>query len=109
MSDNTSQHIVVFITAPPDKAAELGRALVEARLAACANIVPAIRSIYRWQGELCDDEEALLVIKSRADRLPRLRDKVTALHPYEVPEVIALPIVAGHPPYLSWIDDSCGE
>ena len=98
------KYITGLVTCPRDKAAEISRQLVQERLAACVNIVPGLRSIYQWQGEICDDEEALLVIKTRAALFPALKDRVLALHPYEVPEVIALPIIEGHAPYLQWIE-----
>ncbi len=96
--------LVVLITAPSqEKAAELGRAVVEERLAACASLVPGIRSIYRWEGKVCEDAEVLLIVKTRRERFERLEARVKALHPYSVPEIIALPIEAGHAPYLKWI------
>jgi len=95
---------VVLVTAPnPEVAAKLGRSIVEERLAACVNVVPAIRSIYRWKGEVQDDSESLLVVKTRKDGVERLRERVVALHPYEVPEVIALDVTRGHKPYLDWV------
>jgi periplasmic divalent cation tolerance protein len=97
-------HLVVFITTPTaDVAAQIARALVEERLAACGNVVPGLRSIYRWEGEIHDDAEALLVLKTTRARFEALRERALALHPYEVPEVIALPIEAGSAPYLEWI------
>lgn len=102
-----SQSIVVLITAPSaEKAAELGRAIVEERLAACANIVPGVRSIYRWEGKVCDDAEVLMVVKTQQALFDRLEARVKGLHPYDCPEIIALPIVRGHAPYLQWIADS---
>jgi periplasmic divalent cation tolerance protein len=96
--------IVVLVTAPgADEAARIARAVVEERLAACGNVVPGLRSIYRWQGAVQEDAEALLVLKTTRDRFEALRARVLALHPYEVPEVIALPIEAGSAPYLAWI------
>jgi periplasmic divalent cation tolerance protein len=96
--------LVVLVTAPsPEKAAELARALVEERLAACGNVVPAIRSIYRWEGKIHDDAEALLVLKTTRGRFEALRERVIALHPYDVPEVLALPVAAGSAPYLAWL------
>jgi periplasmic divalent cation tolerance protein len=96
--------IVVLVTAPSaEKAAEIARAVVEERLAACGNVVPQLRSIYRWEGKVQDDAEALLVLKTTRARFDALRDRVVALHPYEVPEVIALPVEAGSAPYLAWI------
>lgn len=97
-------HLVVFITTPTaDVAAQIARALVEERLAACGNVVPGLRSIYRWEGEIHDEAEALLVLKTTRARFEALRERALALHPYEVPEVIALPIEAGSAPYLEWI------
>ena len=96
--------LVVLVTAPtPERAAEIARALVEERLAACGNVVPGLRSIYRWEGKVQDDPEALLVLKTTRARFEALRDRVLALHPYEVPEVLALPVEAGSAAYLAWI------
>ncbi|HET6922301.1 MAG TPA: divalent-cation tolerance protein CutA [Anaeromyxobacteraceae bacterium] len=98
-----------MVTAPSaDKAAEIARALVEERLAACGNVVPRLRSIYRWEGAVQDEAEALLLLKTTRDRFEALRARVLSLHPYEVPEVIALPVEAGHPAYLEWIAASTG-
>ncbi len=101
--------LVVLVTAPSaEKAAELGRAVVSERLAACANVVPAIRSIYWWEGKVQDDAEALIVLKTTRARFEALRDRVLALHPYQVPEVVALPIEAGSEKYLEWIGGEVG-
>ena len=98
--------LVVLVTTPsPERAAEIARALVEERLAACGNVVPGLRSIYRWEGKVQDEPEALLLLKTTRARFEALRDRVLALHPYEVPEVIALPIEAGSARYLAWIAD----
>ncbi len=106
----SSEHVVVLMTAPSaDAAAVLAREVVDAGLAACVNIVPGVRSIYRWEGKTCDDHEVLCVMKTRADRFAELRERLVSCHPYQVPEVIALPIVAGHPPYLAWIDSVAGR
>jgi periplasmic divalent cation tolerance protein len=97
--------LVVLATAPSaDKGAEIARALVEGRLAACGNVVPGVRSIYRWQGKVQDEGEVLLVLKTTRARFPALRERLLALHPYEVPEVLALPVEAGSEPYLAWVD-----
>jgi periplasmic divalent cation tolerance protein len=97
-------HVVVLVTAPTaERAAEIARALVEERLAACGSVVPGIRSIYRWEGKVQDDQEALLVLKTTRERFEALRERVLALHPYQVPEVIALGVEAGSAPYLAWI------
>jgi periplasmic divalent cation tolerance protein len=96
--------IVVLVTTPtPERAAEIARAAVGERLAACGNVVPGLRSVYRWEGKVQDDAEALLVLKTTRARFEALRERVLALHPYDVPEVIALPVEAGSAPYLAWI------
>lgn len=105
MSD--PEPIVVLCTiGAHDDAERLARELVERRLAACVNLVPGLVSIYRWSGRIERDEERLLVIKSSAARFEELKAAILALHPYETPEVIALPISAAHEPYLAWLRDS---
>ena len=95
---------LVLVTVPEGEvAARLGRALVEERLAACVNIVPGLRSIYRWEGEIQDDAEVLLMVKTRADRLDSLARRVQELHPYDLPCVLALPVEGGSAAYLSWV------
>ncbi len=95
---------VVLVTAPPgDPAVAMARLLVDERLAACVNVVPGVRSIYRWQGEVCDDREDLLVIKTASDRLDALVARVREIHPYAVPEVLALAVDAGSAGYLEWV------
>lgn len=99
--------ILVLVTAPTaDKAAELARTLVEEQLAACGNIVPGLRSIYRWEGKLHDEQEVLLILKTKDVLFEALRARVVALHPYEVPEVLRLDITDGHGPYLAWVRDN---
>ncbi len=84
-------------------AEQIAHHLVEERLAACVNIISDITSVYKWKGALERATESLMVIKSTQKRLPRLIERIKELHPYELPEVIALPIEGGHPPYLEWI------
>lgn len=97
----------VLMTAPdPEEAERLATALVEARLAACANLVPGVTSIYRWQGAVERAEEVLLVLKTTGERLPELVERAVEMHPYEVPEVLALPVEAGHADYVRWVVDS---
>jgi periplasmic divalent cation tolerance protein len=98
------EFVLVLVTVPDAEAgARIGRALVEARLAACVNIVPAVRSIYEWAGNVNDEGEALCLIKSRRELYPALRDRVSAMHPYEVPEIVALSLAEGNAPYLAWL------
>jgi|SRR5687768_3248588 len=96
--------LVVFSTFPSaDKAADVARTLVSEGLAACVNLVPPVRSIYRWKGEICDDTETLAVIKTTSERFDAMKERLVALHPYEVAEVIAMPVESGHSPYLDWV------
>ena len=95
---------VAISTAPDaDTGARIAQALVEERLAACVNVVPGIRSIYRWQGAIEDEQEVLLVIKTHAERVAALAERLCALHPYEVPELLAFPVETGLAPYLQWL------
>lgn len=97
--------IVVLSTCPDEASAvRLARHLVERRLAACVNLVPGVRSIYHWKGALEESQEVLLVIKTRRDVFSALEKELTAIHSYEVPEVIALPIVEGSRNYLAWLE-----
>lgn len=96
--------IVVFCTCPDAaSAARIAQALVGERLAACVNRIPGVESTYRWKGEIHNDGEVLLLIKSTRERFEALRARIVALHPYELPEVIAVDIGLGHTPYLGWI------
>lgn len=100
---------VILMTAPSTAAAEsLVRALVDERLAACGNIVPGLTSIYHWRGEVQTDSEVMIVLKAVARSVPALLTRAAALHSYEVPEVLVLPVLAGHEPYLAWVRESCG-
>ena len=95
---------VAFISAPdPACAAAIARALVEERLAACVNVVPGVRSIYRWEGAVQDEAETLLIVKTRAERAQALEARVRALHPYQLPEVLRVEVAGGSPPYLAWV------
>ena len=95
---------VVLVTAGnEEEAAKIGRTLVEEKLAACANIVPRIRSIYRWKGEVHDEAESLLLIKTPTALFPALQARVRELHSYEVPEITAFPLANGLPEYLAWV------
>jgi periplasmic divalent cation tolerance protein len=97
----TPTAVVVLVTA--ELAASIARTLVEEGLAACGNVIPAIRSIYRWEGKVQDDAEALLVLKTERRLVPELKLRLPALHSYEVPELLVLPVEDGLAPYLDWI------
>jgi periplasmic divalent cation tolerance protein len=96
--------IIILVTAGAEEEAEkIARALVEERLAACVNLISPIRSIYRWEGKVQDDREWLLVIKTQPTHFAAVEAQVKALHSYQVPEVIALPVVDGSEKYLEWV------
>ena len=99
---------VVVTAADADWLAGLTRDLVERRLAACGHVLPAIRSVYRWAGEVHDEPEARVGLHTRRALLPQIVEHVTGAHPYDVPCVIALPLVGGHPAYLAWVrNETC--
>jgi periplasmic divalent cation tolerance protein len=101
-----SNYIVIYITtASVNEAKKIGRALVEEKLAACSNIISPIRSIYSWQGKICDDKEALMVLKTRKKLFNQIVKRVEKLHSYDVPEIIAMPIIEGSSKYLSWLNE----
>ena len=98
--------MIIFVTAASDQEAGLiGRTLVEEGLAACANIIPQIRSIYRWKGEIWDERETLIIVKSREDLFEKIRSRVRELHSYEVPEITAIKLERGDAAYLQWIEE----
>lgn len=100
----------VVLTTCPDAvtARRIARTLVEERLAACGNVVPGLTSIYRWQGAVETADECLLILKTREDRIPALAARLGALHPYDVPEVLALPVADGTGPYVAWVREEAG-
>lgn len=100
-----SQPVAILIACPQgEPAAALARGLVEAGLAACVNHLPGMRSTYRWKGEVVTEGEDLLIVKTLREAFPEVEAFVLANHPYEVPEVVALPLVEGHAPYLAWLE-----
>lgn len=106
-SSTTVPSIVVYVTVPNKEAGKkLADSIIKARLAACVNRVPGIESIYEWKGEIQTDSEELLIIKTRESLLNALTEHVKANHEYEVPEVIAMPIIGGNAPYLEWLKNS---
>uniref|UniRef100_A0A4W5JEM3 CutA divalent cation tolerance homolog n=1 Tax=Hucho hucho TaxID=62062 RepID=A0A4W5JEM3_9TELE len=103
-------HSAAFVTCPNEQVAkDLARGIVEKKLAACVNIVPKITSVYEWQGKIQEDSEVLLMIKTRSSKVASLAEYVRSNHPYEVAEVISLPIEQGNPPYLKWLGDAVPE
>lgn len=106
--EDPSEVVAAFVTVPSeDEAAKLAKGIVESKLAACVNIIPSLRSIYFWEGKVCDDKELLLVIKTKRMAFERLSDWVRRNHSYKVPEVIALHVCDGSAPYLDWVRENC--
>lgn len=95
--------LVLSTCASAEEAARIARSLVESRLAACVNIVPSIRSVYRWRDMIEDAAECLLIVKTNQTRLPALQAELARLHSYEVPEILAVPVAAGAESYLAWL------
>ena len=101
-----SEPMIVLVTCgSEEEGLKIARTLVEERLAACVNLLPPIRSIYRWEGKTCDEKEWLLIIKTKKERFEDLEKKVKSLHSYSVPEIIGLPIVEGSSSYLQWLEE----
>ncbi len=102
-----SNPVLVIMTAASEKEARMiGQRLLEEKLAACVNLISGMQSLFVWKGKICDEKEIPLLVKSRQDLLPRVISLVKELHRYEVPEIVALPIVGGSEDYLQWWDES---
>ena len=99
--------VLVYCTCPDDRVGQdLAQVLVDERLAACVSLLPGIRSIYRWQEKVEQEMECLLIIKSLESRFPALSARILERHPYELPEILAVPVSHGHPPYLNWLAEA---
>jgi periplasmic divalent cation tolerance protein len=99
--------IVVLVTVPNDAiASSIAHAMVSEKLAACVNVIPGVRSVYAWEGEICNEAELQCVLKTRRALFPAVRERVLDLHPYQIPEIIALPLVEGSDDYLAWLRDN---
>lgn len=96
---------VLFCTTPVEMADVVAETLVESRVVACVNVIPKVRSIYRWKGAVEREDEAMLVMKTTDERVEAVIDRIGRVHPYDVPEIIALPITEGLPEYLAWIEE----
>jgi len=99
-------YCVIFITTPAGEGERIASLIVEKKLGACVNVVKDISSLYWWKGNIEKDSESLLVVKTSLEKLPQLTEEVKKVHPYTVPEIIALPIIGGNEDYLNWIDES---
>jgi periplasmic divalent cation tolerance protein len=99
--------VVILVTVPDEEVAgRLAHDLVTEKLAACVNVLPSVRSVYAWEGEICNEGELLCLLKTRRALFPAVRDRVRKLHPYQVPEIVALPLVEGSDDYLAWLRDN---
>jgi len=96
--------VIILSTSGESEAPVIAKALVEEHLAACVNIT-GVTSVYRWKGDLCQDREQLMIIKTIRERVDAVISRIVALHSYELPEMIVLPITGGYPPYLQWLED----
>jgi periplasmic divalent cation tolerance protein len=109
LESTASARIVMTTAANPEEAERLGRALVEERLAACANLLPGVHSIYHWEDQIESSAECLLLLKTTTDRLPALEARLHELHGYQTPEFLVLAVEAGSHPYLAWLYASVRE
>ncbi len=98
--------LVVLVTVPPERAPEMARTIIAERLAGCVNILPGVQSVYRWEGEIAEDPEVLLLIKTTGEKYPDLEKRLKELHTYEVPEIIALPFDRALPEFQTWLRES---
>lgn len=104
MKKSARQVFVVLVTTEnKEEAVRIGEKMVTAKLAACANILPGVQSIYRWKGKVVKAQEVLLILKSTKPRYPALEEAIKAMHPYEIPEIIALPVKEGLDKYIGWV------
>lgn len=102
-----SDFILVYCTVDSKRIAQsIAKTLVESRLAACVNIIDGVSSLYSWKGEIVEDDEILLIVKSKASLFEKLQNKIKEIHPYEVPEIISTKIIDGYIPYLNWVDEN---
>jgi periplasmic divalent cation tolerance protein len=104
MNEPQNAYINCFISVPPEDAQRIARLFVTQKCAACVQIIHPVHSIYRWQGEVKEDTEALLLLKTRTALTEKIKTLLKEIHPYEVPELIIIPVQDGYEPYLSWVD-----
>jgi len=104
---NQGEFVVILVTtSSQEEGLNIARALVDSRLAACVNMIPGLRSIYRWKGKIWDEGELLLLIKTQTALFEKVEGKIKEIHSYEVPEIIAIPIIRGFETYLNWLEES---
>lgn len=108
MTEPTEAVLILSTVSSQEEGEKIGTALIERKEAACVNLVPGLTSIYRWEGKLCRAGEVLLLVKTLRQRIPDVIRTIRELHSYQVPEVIAVPVVDGLPAYLKWVEDEAG-
>jgi periplasmic divalent cation tolerance protein len=96
--------VVMVTTSSQDEAAKIAKHVIQLRLAACASTIPTVHSTYWWEGKIMNDQESLVLIKTTSDKYPSLQETIQKLHSYKVPEIIAIPVIKGLPPYLEWVN-----
>lgn len=96
---------IVYCTCPRDRSAEIARTLVERRLVACVTVIPGVRSVFRWDGQVQEEAEDLLMMKTSEEAVIQLLMALPDLHPYDVPEILTVEVAEGHPPYVDWVED----
>lgn len=101
-----SDEVLALVTCPQEASDLIAEELINSQLVACVNIIPQIKSVYKWEGKLAKEQEALLIIKTNLRVWSQLESKIRSVHSYDVPEIICVPIVEGHKPYLDWLN-SC--
>ncbi len=106
--DRNNQVMVILCTAPPGMAHTIATRILDQHLAACVNIIPAC-SVYRWEGAVCDEPDDLLIIKTTGANVDELKSVLVSIHPYEIPEVVSLPVIGGYDRYLSWVSGEVAE
>ena len=106
MSDTPTEVRVVLCTCPSDHAERIARTVLEERLVACVNVVSGVKSLYWWKGEIQDDSETMLVIKTPTETYAKLEQRLIEIHPYQVPEVLSLEVVDGSRSYISWVKEA---
>lgn len=109
MKDGRAFRIVLSTAGSEEEGARIAKSLLERKLCACVNLVPKIRSLYRWEGEVQDDAEVLLIMKTTQDKLQALSDHLAQIHSYDVPEVLAISVDKGSSSYLEWLAESCAD
>ncbi len=109
MKDGREFRIVMSTAGSEDEGAQIAKSLLERKLCACVNLIPKVRSLYRWEGAIQDDAEVLLIMKTTKEKLGRLCEHLTEQHSYDVPEVISIALDQGSAPYLEWLAESCAD